>query len=163
MRPKSELMIIHMTSKQLLLGATLSTSAVVIFEHVGRLYKFNHLPSTYLSIIAKVFQEKFQLLGTLVARLSSYLTWIDLKEFMQTIHDIGTPIVNIILAPTYFIYGYVKTAAAYVGKSWMIYIGSFLIILALCLLLHYISLRYFDMGLLMKIRSVCAKILQLTK
>lgn len=88
-------------------------------------------PSIGLTKLSNKSQQLFEWCGRNLAWLSSYLTQIDLKEVTKTVFPVVKPICTMVVSPVYFIYGYFKAAAEYLGKEWLIYLGSALVVVML--------------------------------
>ncbi len=120
-------------------GLLISTViGTLTWEHIGRKRDIRYRPSVGLDFVSVKSRKLFRALGTKCAWLSSYLTQIDLKEIGVTINDVMKPTWDLVTSPFCAISGYVRTAAGYGRKQWMIYAGSALSII----LLSYGLYRY---------------------
>jgi hypothetical protein len=125
-------------------ATVLSSVAIVclVWEHIGRKRQTKIRPSVGLTIVAQKSQNAFQYLGEKSALISSYLTQIDLKDIGVTLCDISKPTFDLITSPFYIIYGYVKIANSYANKTWLVYIGSGLLVVLLPTGCYYLSKYY---------------------
>lgn len=111
---------------------------VFVWEHIGRQYQTMLRPSVALEFVSTKSQELFRFLGTQWAKLSSYLTWINLEELQVTIKDLAKPTVELIGSPLQALKGYYEKAITYQYGPWQIYLGSFL----LCGIFGYLMYNY---------------------
>jgi hypothetical protein len=104
-----------------------------LFEHIARKNGSNIKPSTVISFLADKSFLFWNKLGYYCAKLSSFYTYIDIKEIYQTLDDLFGPTVKLIISPYQFIKGYVDTALSYKYPI-LIGIGSITVvsILTLC-------------------------------
>ncbi len=109
-----------------LIAASIVT--VIACEHLGRLYRWPIRLSSLLGPAATFLRHTFETGGKLFAWVSSFLTYLDLKDLGQTIYELAKPCYDIVVSPYYFFYGYVSQALTYLNKTWMIYIGSALLL-----------------------------------
>jgi len=133
-------------------GFIISIIFAVIYEHVGRLYGTIYRPSTFLIKIASICRQCFRIAGENMAWLSSYLILIDIKEIWRTVNDIGRPTIDIIISPVHFLYGYYTVAKTYADKTSMIYIGTLLIMILVCIVIHKLLLKCAQINIIYIVR-----------
>jgi hypothetical protein len=99
-----------------------------VYEHVARLNGLWRMavPLAWMAERAKDFCFE---LGRLLARLSSYLNYIDFDEVMITLDSLVHPIWNLCVSPLEMLVGYAQTAWEYAHPSW-VYWGSGVLIVA---------------------------------
>ena len=87
--------------------------------------------------------------GFVLAKISSFYTYIDLAEFGVTLYDLFRPIWSLLWSPYQFIKGYWETARSYATKTSLIWFGSATLIamLAYCWF-NYASITTSVTGLL---------------
>lgn len=86
-------------------------------------------PSTVLTIVADWSWRVFEGIGRWVAKISSFLTYIDLDDVWATFRDLFTPIARICWSPMRGLYGYATEACSAIYKNpWSIYVGSAILI-----------------------------------
>lgn len=117
-----------MNYQRVSLIAAAFTVTVIACEHLGRLYQWPIRLSSLLGPAATFLRHTFEAGGKLFAWVSSFLTYIDLKDLGQTIYELAKPCYDIVVSPYYFFHGYVTQALTYLNKTYMIYIGSALLI-----------------------------------
>jgi len=105
-----------------------SFSLTLLSEMILKSYGYAQRPSLYLNKMADWLVDSFWAMGSYVARFSSYLTHID----WQVLNDVASPMFRCVTSPIYTLKGYGETALTYMGDSWKIYLGSFIV---LCLLI----------------------------
>jgi hypothetical protein len=131
-----------LTSKTIILCASLFMFSILVWEHVGRGHEMNFRPSIGLKIVAGWAQDFFTRFGKFFAWVSSFLTNIDLQEVWKTIYDIGRPIFDICTSVFYFAKGYVEYATEFVNKTWLVYVGSIVVGLFFVFGWYKLSSRY---------------------
>ena len=104
--------------------ATAAITALVIWEHVGRLNESVIRPAIGLGVVKVVTQDLFRTMGEMTATISSFLTRLDLQELVKTIDALVTPTFEICTSPLQFFRGYFAVAKTFLQKHWMIYLGS---------------------------------------
>jgi hypothetical protein len=87
----------------------------------------------YLAILCRRF---FTTVGMIFAKVSSYLTWIDLNEFGQTVYELCSSIVNFIMSWTYVCNGYEMALRVYHNPA-LVQIGSGILIACIGLAFYY--------------------------
>lgn len=124
---------------KLLFGLLVS---ILTWEHVARTNGSALKPSVFFNFLATHLNTFFQRAGEYFAILSSYLTYIDLKDLKQTLVDVFKPLFDICVSPFYFIYGYMVMARSYVSDTYLIYFGSVLGFCVVIYVIGLIALRY---------------------
>lgn len=130
--------------------AALTSFAAIVWEYVGKKHlETNFRPSVGLNFVANTSSAVYQSLGSTFAKISSFLTFVDFtkfKEFLrgiiESLWDLIYPILKTVFSPFEFVSGYVEAAKSYIGESWQIYLGSF-ILLSICAYLFY-RFGFFD-------------------
>ena len=102
---------------------------ILFWEHLVRKSDTTIRPSIGLQFVSKKSQEFFDWVGRTIAWISSYLTQIDLKEFVDTCWAIGKPTLEILASPFHVIVGYVVAANTYTNGI-LVYVGTGIIIIA---------------------------------
>lgn len=125
---------------------------LLIYEHVGRKYSVTYRPSYIIDSFAKFLRAIFEDIGWLIAKISSFYTYIDLHEFLTTLNDLFHPIGRVICSPAYVVVGYIKEAASYIDKTVLVYFGT----ATLSILLAYFGYPYAT-------RAACWSYLRLAK
>lgn len=119
-----------------IIGKIIGIFVIICFlcEHLGRKYQLDIRPSFVLNILMINTQIFFENIGRGFARLSSFLTQIDLKEICITVTDIFCPTFYLIISPMYAVYGYLEIAASYLQSQPLVYIGSGIIIIGMIII-----------------------------
>ncbi len=97
--------------------------SVFLWEHIARLYNIKIRPSPLLSFLSINAQKLFSKIGTLLARLSSFYTYINLEEIKKTLSDLLVPVFDIFTSPVHTLIGYMNTLSKYKYKI-LIPLGS---------------------------------------
>jgi hypothetical protein len=90
-------------------------------------------PSYVLNLMARNAYQGFEFCGRMMARISSFLTWIELRKIRKTIENIIMPIWKLLTSFTGFLQGYLYQAINYYGEPSAIIVGSALLIIGLVL------------------------------
>jgi hypothetical protein len=122
-------------------GGLLASSAltVLIWEHLGRKRDSKCRPSVGLEIISTKSRNLFRTFGRDLAWVSSYLTQIDLQDIGKTLEAVLRPSWNLVTSPLCTISGYVRAAASYKNKQWMVYAGS---VIGLALIFYFANQKF---------------------
>lgn len=128
--------------KKFLICFILISTSTIIWEHVGRKYNHVHRPSVWLEFFSVHAQCMFKKIGIFIAWISSFLTQIDLKDLLKTIHDLIKPTFDLVTSPLYIIVGYINEATTYIDKTWLVYIGSVILLCCIFYGLYFIYKRY---------------------
>ena len=91
----------------------LSIPILLIWEYIAKKTLSNVKPSYALDYVATLTMDLFFSIGTVLAKISSFYTYIDFKDVKETLHDFFKPIINIIGSPLQMIYGYIDTSMIY--------------------------------------------------
>jgi len=145
-------------AKYVLFGLTIPTC--LILEHVGRLNNWALKPSIALTFAQCQFETMWKFVGVQFAKISSFLTLIDLTEFKKTLYDICTPIFGIFTSPMHVVKSYIATALTYEYKSWQIYLGSFCIFSLLMVGIWYLNKKSYLDGIKAKTSITWAEIIR---
>jgi hypothetical protein len=108
----------------------------VIWEYVGKKTQSNIKPSVAITYVATKAGDLFYYIGQLAAKISSFYTYIDFKDFFESIHDLFKPMINLVISPFQFISGYINVSLLY-KHPYIVGFGS----LTLMLLISYICYR----------------------
>ena len=135
--------------------------SLFVTEHACRLYNIKNRPSVILSLIGDNLKAIFKYLGEKIAIMSSYLTLINFGEFKITFIDLFKSIINIMTSGKAFIEGYCQQAKKYVDGPWMIYFGSFFIIVVMCYFIYKYKLftRFNNFQQLIKLKKSLNKLI----
>ena len=99
-------------------------------------------PSTMLTVVADWSWWAFEGLGRWIAKISSFLTYIDLEDVWASFRDLVTPVVRICWSPVRTLYGYGAEACSAIYKNeYSIYVGSFIIFVGAALLTYRYDLH----------------------
>lgn len=122
--------------------------AVFVWEYIAKIKELKYKPSLYLSMIAALFMKFFELIGRLIAKISSFYTLFDFKQLIETLHDLIKPLIQLMISPYYTIKGYVVTMKIY-NHSYLVPIGSLTLVVGMLYLVYvYFSLTPFDLAIL---------------
>lgn len=100
------------------------TVMLFLWEHVGRQSQVSIRPSIIMDFLVGHLQNFFYWCGSVWARISSYITYIDLTELKITAYDLLMAFWKLIESPVYAIKGFCEMALSYKYQSWQIYLGS---------------------------------------
>ena len=103
---------------------------LLMWENDARQYGSNCKPSVMIDFVGSKSKALFYFIGKCWAKISSYLTWINLTEIKITIVDLVKSVCKLLESPIEAFKGYYETACTYEFGPWQIYIGSFLLVLA---------------------------------
>lgn len=108
---------------------------ILFWEHLGRKYETTIRPSIGLQFVSKISSQFFDWVGRKIAWISSYLTQIDLKDFMDTCRAIGEPTLEILASPFHIIIGYIVAANTYTNGI-LVYVGTGIIIMLILIVCY---------------------------
>ena len=109
-----------------------------VWEHIARKRDSNIKPSVGIAWCSKQSKAFFNCIGSFLAKLSSFYTYINLSDFLQTAHDISKPTMSLLWSPYQLIKGYCTTALTYSSKTYLVGFGS----LTLLTILTYVWYLY---------------------
>lgn len=119
-------------------------TSIFIVELIARKKNIKWRPSYCIAVSAKNMRRFFSAVGEKIAWISSYLklvkkifNWINLHELADTAIAIGKPTFELITSPMYTFSGYIKAAMRYGETSWMVYMGSLMMIGVLGSTIYY--------------------------
>uniref|UniRef100_A0A6C0C883 Uncharacterized protein n=1 Tax=viral metagenome TaxID=1070528 RepID=A0A6C0C883_9ZZZZ len=122
----------------------LAVSGCIALEHIGRLKNLPIKPSIPFQFMHDKLKILFSWIGEHFAKISSFLSLIDLTELKQTIYDIVSPICGIVVSPLYTVEGYINALVNYKPR-WQVYLGSISICAIVTIGLYYFNKgKYFD-------------------
>lgn len=125
---------INGTDKKMIIGGIIVS--IFALEHAGRYYDIVPRPSVLIGFLANKSENLFKFGGQIIAKLSSFLTRIDIDDLLVTVQSIMSPVMRLIGSPWNFLRGYYKTAVEYVGRSGLVYVGSFLLVSLISYLIY---------------------------
>lgn len=122
--------------------ALLGFIPIFIWEYVAKRKQSNIKPSYVLDKVATGVTDFFYAIGRILAKLSSFYTFIDYKELLGAFSDLISPLIKIVTFPYHFCKGYADTALIYnhpyivgfgsvtllVLIGWVWYMGRFFVI-----------------------------------
>lgn len=113
--------------------------SVVLFawEHYARTNKKEMKPSVAFTWCAKTSKSIFNWVGTWLAKLSSFYTWINLTEIALTAVDFFKPIWSLLWSPLQVLKGYGTIAATYANKTSLIWLGSITLLTVISYVWYY--------------------------
>lgn len=113
-------------------------TAIFLWEHFGRINQIDLRPALIIGNCTEPTQKFFTKCGQYIARLSSYLYHMQLKEVAFSLWKLFVVVVEILLSPVWTIKGYIEAAYSEYGSPYIIYTGSALMLIGLLtLLFHY--------------------------
>lgn len=112
----------------------------ILWQYIGKKYGTTVLPSVFLTSLSTRLQNVWSWVGKAFAYVSSYLTYINLTELWQAVHEVFNPLFGIFSSPAQFVIGYCKYINEHVAKNmtYLIPIGSVMLVL----LVLYFSNKY---------------------
>ena len=104
---------------------TITASCIGVFgwEYVAKRQSSLIKPSTALTYVADFSYDLFYGIGSIAAKLSSFLTLLNFNEVIETGHDIIKPVINMVISPYHMITGYINTSLLY-DHPYMVAAGS---------------------------------------
>lgn len=125
----------------MLLFAGLFGLVIFLWEHIGKVKDITFRPTYFINELTAILVKIATKLGVLFAQISSWLYEIKeilnlrLKELALTFFELFDSILKLFIKPTInFFEGYYETAKEYLSDNYLIYIGSFLLIMLLIVL-----------------------------
>ncbi len=109
---------------QRILIAFLSLS---VLEHIAIQFDSDVKPSSVILSISSDIGDFTYMLGLYVAKICSFLIYLRLENFSISIWNLIISFSKLITSFFKWIPGYFETALTYVGKSYSIYLGSFIL------------------------------------
>lgn len=94
-------------------GVGLFGGSLIVLEHVARVKQSSKKPSTAINFCAVKCKNGFTQAGNLIAKLSSFYTFVDFKEVIKTVQDLGGSFFNLCKSPLYTLKGYYDSAVTY--------------------------------------------------
>lgn len=122
--------------KMIIGGVGCATIGTFALEHAGRHYDIVPRPSIMIGFLANKSENLFKFAGQMIAKLSSFLTRIDIDDLLVTVRSIMSSVTQLIGSPWNFLGGYIETSLEYVGRSGLVYIGSFLLVSLISYLIY---------------------------
>lgn len=111
---------------------------VFLWEHFGRINDVDIRPTLLVGNVTAIARPYSIKVGEYIARVSSYLYHMHVKEMVYTICNIVSTIIEFLLLPVWMAKGYIETAYQVYGNPYVIYIGSALILgVVVALMVYY--------------------------
>lgn len=107
------------------------------WEHYARTSKKEMKPSVAFNWLAIKSKAGFNWIGTWLAKLSSFYTYINLTEFLLTAVDFFKPLFSLFWSPWQVIKGYITTATSYANSTVLIWLGSMTLLCVLSYVWFY--------------------------
>lgn len=85
----------------------------VVWEHIARKKNSNVKPSVGIDYVYQKSKAGFTKLGEGLAVLSSFYTYVDLKDVGQTVSDLTEPTLKTLVSPYHMVRGYLAQANLY--------------------------------------------------
>jgi hypothetical protein len=136
-------------------------TGIILVEHFAKVAgpDFHNIrPSTWIESAVPYFVDFFTGLGTWIARLSQFYTYLHLDKFMNSIGDIVIPIGKIIISPLWTIVGYYEYVETYIGHQWMIVAGTITIVLLVVVAIIVVLDRYFRFNIIRNLEIASAPV-----
>src|SRR5947209_10658882 len=89
------------------------TVGLVAWEHGARVSHSAWRPSVGLNRMGNEAIVFFTNVGKLLAKISSFYTWINLDELWQTLQDLFGPLIRLFSSPIYTFKGYASVLVEY--------------------------------------------------
>lgn len=102
---------------------TLTIPLSFLWEYVAKKNELVVKLSVALSYIARFAIDSWFATGRLAAKISSFYTYINFGELMETFHDLFKPMIDICTSPFHFVRGYISVAQIY-NHPYLIGFGS---------------------------------------
>lgn len=87
--------------------------AIFIWEHVARTKNSNVKPSVGINALANALRTGFYAFGKGLSKISSFLTFIELRDLYKTAEDLFKPTIELVASPLESVKGYWETAKTY--------------------------------------------------
>lgn len=111
--------------------------SVFLVEHVLKKYEIAYKPSWAIGVVADLLVDFWGWLGRWAARLSSFLTYFELKDLWETFSDLARPTGRFFLSWLEFFAAYGKQAGLAIYRSpYTIYTGSALLVAGISFLVY---------------------------
>lgn len=127
----------YLNRKTVAFGVVGITVLTFGFEHYARQNNIPYKPSAGLIRTSKFCSDVFTAIGTYLARISSFYSLIDLREFRETALALIMPTAGICTSPLNIVRGYCVQATTYVGGRTLTVIGTMTLVGGACLAFRY--------------------------
>ena len=104
-------------------GLLVTFFALFFWEHYARKTESQVKPSVYLGYGAELAQRCWEYVGYAAAKISSFYTYIDLKDLMDTFHDLFKPMIDFVTSPLWAAKGYIAEMNLY-DHPYLVTLGS---------------------------------------
>lgn len=122
--------------KMLHYSALATIPFLIIWEYIARGNVSNIKPSYALSKVATWSIDFWYATGRLLARISSFYTYINFKDLIETCNDLFKPIFDILISPFQLIKGYINVATIY-EHPYIVGFGSVTLIALISWIVYY--------------------------
>ncbi len=117
-----------------------------IWEYMANRFQSKTKPSTTLTSIAKTTHSAFEWIGSIIALINSYLTYVNIADLFGSFRDLCEPICGIFIAPFSMVQGFIDKAKSYGHKEYLIYGGTTASVVGLSVAYRYLYQRFFWMS-----------------
>jgi len=100
-----------------------------VFEHIATQLESDIKPSSIILSISTYIGNFTYMLGLYIAKICSFPIYLGLEKFGVSIWNLTSSFCKLIMSFFEWIPGYFETALTYIDKSYMIYLGSFILLM----------------------------------
>jgi hypothetical protein len=115
-----------------------------IWEHAANINQWQRKPSVYLTTGVEHSRRFFTRVGKVIARVSSFYTYLHLAELGQSFLGLAVPTGRLILSPFWTFVGYVQSLKLYEqaksGNGWVVLFGTSTLLGLACTAAWYFGL-----------------------
>lgn len=117
----------------------IDVSTIILFgwEHFFRLNGSLYRPTIGVNYVTDKMRLAFKFVGSCIANLSGFLTWVNFKELKTTCSDMSGSVFDFSTSFMYTLYGYYEQSKEYIGEQRLVYFGSVLLVIGLCYVYRY--------------------------
>lgn len=108
---------------------------VFLWEYAAKKALITFKPSSITQFVADQVVSGFYTLGRGVAYLSSFYTYLNFNEFIETAHDIVKPCFDLVTSPYHFLRGYLDTSLLY-QHPYLVFMGTITILIVVSYLIY---------------------------
>lgn len=103
--------------------------SLYVFEHIATQLESDIKPSLIILSISTYIGNFTYILGLYIAKICSFPIYLGLEKFGVSIWNLTSSFWKLIMSFFEWIPGYFETALTYIDKSYMIYLGSFTLLM----------------------------------
>lgn len=117
--------------------------SVFVWEHWASMQKITYKPTYYIDLATEFLEEVFFQFGKFFAWISSFIDWFKLQQVAETLGTFTKSLIGLALSGFSFVEGYISEILTYDINHYLIFFGSFAIIVMILWVAYLAHKKYY--------------------